>query len=125
MLIRIRNLDGNFSKGGHTPHFTKKGKTWSSLGYVKSHLRQSSIDKLKHIYLGCTIVCIDDDNDYLETLIPMSEFLETFSIAENERTQVQKLHSLKAKRQLNDAKIYTLIEENKRLDKEIANFNVI
>jgi predicted nucleic acid-binding Zn-ribbon protein len=43
MIVKIENPEGLFSRGGMDVRFTKKGKTWSSIGYVKSHLRQ-----LKH-----------------------------------------------------------------------------
>ena len=37
---RIRNGDGLYSKGGTTPFWTKKGKTWSAKQHIKSHLTQ-------------------------------------------------------------------------------------
>lgn len=36
---KIKNAEGLFSKGGTNPTFTKRGKTWGSLGAVKLHLR--------------------------------------------------------------------------------------
>lgn len=35
---KIRNKEGLFSKGGTRPVFSKIGKTWSSIGHLKSHL---------------------------------------------------------------------------------------
>ena len=35
---KIRNASGLYSKGGMSPIWTKKGKTWSGLQYIKSHL---------------------------------------------------------------------------------------
>ena len=38
--FKIRNrATGLFSTGGTTPGFTKNGKSWSSMGALKNHLR--------------------------------------------------------------------------------------
>lgn len=38
-VYKIRNkTSGLFSTGGSSPGFTKVGKTWSTIGYLKSHL---------------------------------------------------------------------------------------
>jgi hypothetical protein len=40
-IYKIRNKDtGLFSKGGMTPYWSKKGKTWNSFGHLKLHLSQ-------------------------------------------------------------------------------------
>ena len=36
-----RRIDGKYSNGGSYPHFTKNGKTWSSVKHLNSHLRLS------------------------------------------------------------------------------------
>ena len=33
-----RKSDGKFSTGGTTPSFSKNGKTWNTIGHLKSHL---------------------------------------------------------------------------------------
>lgn len=38
--IKIENGEGLFSTGGRHPRFTKRGKTWSTIGHVSSHLGQ-------------------------------------------------------------------------------------
>ena len=38
-VYKIRFPDGTFSTGGSSPKRSKKGKTWNSLGNIKSHLR--------------------------------------------------------------------------------------
>ena len=39
LVYRIkRKSDGLYSTGGSCPRFTKKGKTWSSIGNLKNHL---------------------------------------------------------------------------------------
>ena len=50
-VYKIKRLDGLFSTGGCTPEFTKTGKTWSSIGHVKTHLRQfyNSFSKKWHL----------------------------------------------------------------------------
>jgi len=38
-LFKIRNISENtFSTGGSNPSFNDKGKTWTSLGHLKTHL---------------------------------------------------------------------------------------
>ena len=40
-MYRIKNLEhGRYSKGGITPYFTKYGKVWNELRFVKAHLNQ-------------------------------------------------------------------------------------
>lgn len=40
-VYKIKNgSTGLFSTGGTDPSWTKRGKTWSQLNHVKSHLRQ-------------------------------------------------------------------------------------
>jgi len=78
MIVKIKNKDGLFSKGSSYPYFTKKGKMWSSLGYMKSHLRQLKKDYAMEVYKDCDVVVIDDNDSYKETIIPMNEFLIKF-----------------------------------------------
>ncbi len=77
-----RKTDGLYSTGGVYPKFTKIGKVWSSLGHLKSHMRQLfdteySSDwktiyvklRIKHIYKDCEIVTYivtEDDNNIIE-----------------------------------------------------------
>lgn len=52
-VYKIRRIkDGLFSKGGKTPTFSKKGKTWSSLGHLKNHM----VGKSNQKYSGCEVV---------------------------------------------------------------------
>lgn len=37
-LYRIRNTEGLYSTGGSSPKFTKRGKIWTNIGHVKSHI---------------------------------------------------------------------------------------
>lgn len=38
---------GLFSKGGYSPTYSKKGKVWMTLGYLKQHLCIGAMDKYK------------------------------------------------------------------------------
>jgi hypothetical protein len=42
-IYKIRHkITGLFSRGGETPYWSKKGKTWNSFGHLKAHLRAVS-----------------------------------------------------------------------------------
>ena len=63
-IFKIRHIGtGLFSTGGTEPRWTKRGKTWATLGYVKSHL--SLIDDCRgyyrkpHPYVDCEVVTFD------------------------------------------------------------------
>jgi hypothetical protein len=43
-----RKSDGKFSTGGLTPRFTKKGKVWTEVQYLKSHLNM--LKKWREVY---------------------------------------------------------------------------
>lgn len=38
MIYKIRNKEGLYSTGGTSPRWTKKGKSWSQLNHVRSHI---------------------------------------------------------------------------------------
>jgi hypothetical protein len=119
MLVKIRNKDGLFSKGGNAPYFTKKGKMWSSLGYVKSHIRQINEDKLKKVYKDCEIFLVDDNDNYKEEIINMDDFLAEFTESETIRENKKLLRLLKAKKQHAITTIARYNHELKALDKKI------
>jgi hypothetical protein len=50
---KIRRSDGKFSKGGHSPQFSKEGKTWRTSVHLAGHLRQ--VRNLK-VYSDCEVV---------------------------------------------------------------------
>jgi hypothetical protein len=40
-IFKIRNkVTGLYSTGGCSPRWTKKGKIWTTIGHLKSHIRQ-------------------------------------------------------------------------------------
>lgn len=57
-LYKIRNEEGLYSSGGSRPDWTKKGKTWSNIGYIKNHIHQIS-DRDISIYDNAVIVEIE------------------------------------------------------------------
>ena len=42
-IFKIRNSEGLWSSGGAYPRFSKKGKAWSNIGFVKNHLSMFEI----------------------------------------------------------------------------------
>jgi hypothetical protein len=61
-MFKVRDPDGKFSTGGGWPDFTKKGKTWTGTGPLRSHFTQSiektnySRAKRKDTYDDCEVV---------------------------------------------------------------------
>ena len=53
MIIKVINELGLYSKGGYNVSFTKRGKSWSSLGYSKNHLNQLNPQIIEQKYLNC------------------------------------------------------------------------
>jgi len=94
MLIRIRNAQGLYSKGGYMPSFTKSGKTWSSLGYVKSHLNQINKSEIREIYQGCTLVEIDENTASIKES-PMSDFIDIYLGKKDNSVLKSKMDSIK------------------------------
>lgn len=39
-IYKLRNAAGEYSKGGSSPRFSKKGKIWSGIGPLKLHFNQ-------------------------------------------------------------------------------------
>ena len=48
--FKIQNAEGKFSTGGCTPSWTNRGKTWSQINHVKSHLTLSWIRRPRSYY---------------------------------------------------------------------------
>ena len=51
-----RRSDGLFSSGGGYPRFSKKGKVWNKIGYLRRHLSMFAAQTLRQYYGGCEIV---------------------------------------------------------------------
>jgi len=66
-VYKIRNPQGLFSRGGCLPKWSKKGKTWTNIGALKSHLTMLRHDRecyktlprtpfAKDAYEGCEVL---------------------------------------------------------------------
>ena len=60
-IFKIRHkTSGLFSTGGRNPRWTDKGKTWTMLGYVKSHLGQVDVGRGRsHLYTNAEVVTFE------------------------------------------------------------------
>jgi hypothetical protein len=72
-IYKIRDANGLFSTGGMNPSFTKKGKAWTNVGHVKSHLHQ--VSKRESKYKDCSLVEFQLVEVELST-VSMVEFYE-------------------------------------------------
>ena len=55
-MYKIMNKEGKFSSGGENPTFTRNGKIWSNIGFVKNHINQLYD---ANVYDNCQIVEIE------------------------------------------------------------------
>ena len=85
LIYKVRNkVTGKFSTGGISPSFTNKGKSWSSIGPLKTHLRQISS---RNYFNDCEVV----EYQMVENATtPLNQFYSK---------EQQKLVSLKKKKQ--------------------------
>ena len=69
-LYKIRDKEtGLFSSGGSSPHWTKNGKRWSTLGYLHSHLNQFKNGYRIEFYKNAEVV----EAEVSEVLTPVEE----------------------------------------------------
>ncbi|CAB4131425.1 hypothetical protein UFOVP276_194 [uncultured Caudovirales phage] len=79
LVYKIRRPDGLFSTGGCEPRFTKAGKTWRSIGHVKTHLKQFYIGyprgviKLPKGYERSSVCCYEM-TELVEHTVPVRDF---------------------------------------------------
>lgn len=79
MMYKIRDADGNYSRGGIYKSFGKNGKVWATKGYIHNHLRMLGktynwgVDR----YEDCILEEIDTVN-MVKTETPMPEFIEDY-----------------------------------------------
>lgn len=121
MFIKIMNQDGKFSTGGMYANFTKKGKVWSALGYVKTHMRQYRETDLRRLYNSCTLVMIDDNNDYEKTETPMIDFINDFIASEIVRNKEKEISQKKSQLSRAKTSVIKYQEEVQRLEIELKN----
>lgn len=122
MIIRVRNEEGLYSKGGVFPKFTKKGKTWSSLGYLKNHLTQVPIKDLYRIYENSTIIIVDDENNYETQEVEMKEYLKNFTIEVATKNKEKEIASLKTRKRIIQESIMKLNQELIQIDRKLGEF---
>lgn len=69
---KIRNrITGLYSTGGKFPDWTKKGKSWSSLGHIAAHLSQHVGKNYQNwIYANCEIVTFSLVEEATEEITP-------------------------------------------------------
>jgi len=118
MFIKVKNLDDKFSTGGMWVTFTKKGKTWSTLGYLKRHFSQHKDDALLKIYADCVLITVDEDSmdKTIEPLRPiLIEYIKTRKVSDADKA----VASLKARKASCEYKVEKLQEEIKQLELEI------
>jgi len=90
-IYRIRNAEGEFSTGGMSPYFTKKGKVWKHLGHVKRHMSQMSDRELLDRYADCEIVTYQVE-ETISGVVPMMGFingLRQLEIAKAEEAKIR------------------------------------
>jgi hypothetical protein len=119
MIVKIENPEGLFSRGGMDVRFTKKGKTWSSIGYVKSHLRQLRESEIIKSYNDCTIIMIDEDNDYKTNRILFKHFIHEYMDERNKKDLNDKIDTLRRKKKHLQETIIKYQKEIEQMDKDI------
>jgi len=106
-FIKVRNLEGNFSTGGMYVRFTKKGKTWSSLGYLKRHFAQFKYDELRRIYINCTIIILDEET-LEKSELWMKDFISDYIVDAVIKREKNDISNLKARKKLYENEIIKL-----------------
>jgi len=123
MIVKIQNSDGLFSTGGSEGRvrFTKKGKTWSSLGFVKTHLRLHREASIRKTYVDCKIVMIDDENGYSVEELDFDTFLQEFMDYEKKRIFEDERKRLLSKKRYLKNQIDEHKKEIEEIDKTLSN----
>jgi hypothetical protein len=89
-LIKIKNKDGLFSKGGYNPYFTKNGKSWILLGHVINHFR--NLDNLE-VYKDCVLEIFNEE-ELTKSTLDIKPFIEEFIQDNNERLKKIEINRL-------------------------------
>ena len=79
-----RTIDGMFSASGTSPRFTKRGKVWSALSHVTSHLRYVKQSDMHDLIL----VEYEINEDGTSSLVTKTPLIE-ISVAANERRAIR------------------------------------
>lgn len=90
-IYKLRNkITGEFSTGGLSPVFNKKGKTWTNLGHVKNHINLI-LDEIKAIAGRCSWhspTYVSSTVKFYEDYLSSIEIVE-FAVSETETRVVQ------------------------------------
>jgi len=121
-FIKVRNSEGNFSMGGMYVRFTKKGKTWSTIGYLKRHFAQFTDDELLRIYQGCTLTVMDDET-LEKTAIPLFDIISVYITERKQHIEVKKLQDIKTMKKRYKQDIVILQNKIKEIDKTLGNLS--
>jgi len=74
-IYKIKNSEGLYSTGGSRPKWTKRGKTWSQMNFVKNHLRMFiNESQYRNIY---------------ENKIPRDWILEVYDFDKSEKEELE------------------------------------
>jgi len=122
MYFKIKNPDGLYSKGGHNPRFTKKGKTWSTMGYLKRHLSMIDYDPLE-VYENCTIEIFDDVNFTL-SVVDIKPIIEEFKAESQKKSKEKKIENLLRQNDYIKKNIESLWETFYRNEQELKELGV-
>lgn len=102
-LYKIRHkVTGLFSKGGETPSWSKKGKTWSSLGHLKRHI--SGVVDSRYHYMKDMV-----NWEIIE--IEVSETLKSIGTAQDiamEKVRKNKEQELEWKREIAEKELHKI-----------------
>lgn len=103
MIIKVFKIKdsttGLFSTGGCSPNWTKRGKTWSQINHIKTHLRQfcnTKIIKQGKSFHDTVKDYITLTNNIPETWIVI-EMVATGSVAEVKEYSAKDLYPLEFK----------------------------
>jgi hypothetical protein len=87
-LYRIRRRrDGLFSTGGHYPRWTKTGKSWTKIGYLRRHIAEVSATRSQMIYDECDVIeyTMTENDDW-----PMSVEIDGAKLKQQKKIEAER-----------------------------------
>ena len=109
-LYRIMNAEGLFSKGGTNPSFTKRGKIWTNIGHVKSHIHMLNKYGRQTYRNGCVLQTyyisetVTDQSPVAELMAELAAGVAAKEVAyraeraaEKKATEIKQLRNLQQK----------------------------
>lgn len=110
-----RNSDQLFSKGGYNPRFSEKGKIWSGLGPLSSHL--NSLDRNKLV--GWTVIEYDIDENYNTMICTKTPAVKVFDESmkrREKRLEGEKVRRLKSEIKQAELRLKGAEEERRKAE---------